>query len=82
MCTYISFIRITVIKTEYRIRSNFTKTQNQLFNTLSINFFVLDAVCIPPSQVMFVGRKSTNSEGFIAIDDITVREGACSNKST
>ncbi|XP_039670520.1 MAM and LDL-receptor class A domain-containing protein 1 [Perca fluviatilis] len=31
------------------------------------------------TQVMFTGHRNTNSKGFIAIDDITVREGACSN---
>ncbi|XP_074507832.1 MAM and LDL-receptor class A domain-containing protein 1 [Sebastes fasciatus] len=30
------------------------------------------------TRVMFAGRRNTNSQGFIAIDDITVREGACS----
>ncbi|XP_044077011.1 MAM and LDL-receptor class A domain-containing protein 1 isoform X2 [Siniperca chuatsi] len=32
-------------------------------------------------QVMFTGHRNTNSKGFIAIDDITVREGACSNEN-
>ncbi|XP_076601190.1 MAM and LDL-receptor class A domain-containing protein 1 [Chaetodon auriga] len=31
-------------------------------------------------QVMFTGHRNTNSEGFIGLDDITVREGACSNQ--
>ncbi|KAM9845004.1 MAM and LDL-receptor class A domain-containing protein 1 [Aulostomus maculatus] len=30
-----------------------------------------------PHQVMFTGFRDTNSQGFIAIDDVTVREGAC-----
>lgn len=29
---------------------------------------------------MFIGHRSINSQGFIAIDDITVREGACSDQ--
>ncbi|KAK1879509.1 MAM and LDL-receptor class A domain containing protein 1 [Dissostichus eleginoides] len=32
-------------------------------------------------RVMFRGHRNTNSQGFIAIDDITVREGACSNQN-
>nr|XP_046265191.1 MAM and LDL-receptor class A domain-containing protein 1 isoform X2 [Scatophagus argus] len=31
-------------------------------------------------QLMFTGHRNTDSKGFIAIDDITVREGACSNQ--
>lgn len=31
-------------------------------------------------QLMFTGHRSINSQGFIAIDDITVREGACSDQ--
>ncbi|XP_063741754.1 MAM and LDL-receptor class A domain-containing protein 1 [Eleginops maclovinus] len=30
---------------------------------------------------MFRGQRNTNSQGFIAIDDITVREGVCSNQN-
>ncbi|XP_029309223.1 enteropeptidase-like [Cottoperca gobio] len=30
---------------------------------------------------MFNGHRNTNSQGFIAIDDITVKEGACSNQN-
>jgi len=30
---------------------------------------------------MFNGRRNIHSQGFIAIDDITVKEGACSNQS-
>lgn len=30
---------------------------------------------------MFTGHRNTNSKGFIAIDDITVREGVCSIQS-
>ncbi|XP_070701014.1 MAM and LDL-receptor class A domain-containing protein 1 [Pempheris klunzingeri] len=33
------------------------------------------------SRVMFTGHRNTNSLGFIAIDDVTVREGACSNQN-
>uniref|UniRef100_A0A8C4IDF4 MAM domain-containing protein n=1 Tax=Dicentrarchus labrax TaxID=13489 RepID=A0A8C4IDF4_DICLA len=33
-------------------------------------------------RVMFTSHRDTNSKGFIAIDDLTVREGACSNQST
>lgn len=31
-------------------------------------------------QLMFTGHRSINSQGFIAIDDITVREGACGDQ--
>lgn len=30
--------------------------------------------------MMFTGHRNTDSKGFIAIDDITVREGACSDQ--
>ncbi|XP_034743360.1 MAM and LDL-receptor class A domain-containing protein 1 [Etheostoma cragini] len=33
------------------------------------------------TQVMFTGHRNTNSKGFIAIDDITVKEGACSDQN-
>lgn len=32
-------------------------------------------------QMMFTGHRNTDSKGFIAIDDITVRERACSDQS-
>ncbi|XP_038573588.1 MAM and LDL-receptor class A domain-containing protein 1 [Micropterus salmoides] len=32
-------------------------------------------------RVMFTGHRNTNSKGFIAIDDITVRDGPCSNQN-
>lgn len=32
-------------------------------------------------QVMFTGHRNINSKGFIAIDDITMKEGACSDQS-
>lgn len=31
-------------------------------------------------RMMFTGHRNTDSKGFIAIDDITVREGACSDQ--
>ncbi|XP_068593728.1 MAM and LDL-receptor class A domain-containing protein 1 isoform X2 [Cebidichthys violaceus] len=31
-------------------------------------------------RVSFTGHRNTNSQGFIAIDDIRVKEGACSNQ--
>ncbi|XP_074544676.1 MAM and LDL-receptor class A domain-containing protein 1 [Halichoeres trimaculatus] len=34
------------------------------------------------TQVMFSGHRNTISQGFIAIDDITVRDGPCSNHDT
>ncbi|KAM9349890.1 apical endosomal glycoprotein [Symphorus nematophorus] len=33
------------------------------------------------TRLMFSGHRNTNSRGFIAIDDITVRERACSDQS-
>ncbi|TKS79616.1 LDL-receptor class A domain-containing protein 2 Skeletal organic matrix MAM and [Collichthys lucidus] len=33
------------------------------------------------TRLMFTGHRGTNSRGFIAIDDITVREGACSTEN-
>ncbi|XP_018531715.2 MAM and LDL-receptor class A domain-containing protein 1 [Lates calcarifer] len=33
------------------------------------------------TRMVFTGHRNTNSRGFIAIDDITVREGACSNQN-
>ncbi|CAJ1072730.1 MAM and LDL-receptor class A domain-containing protein 2 [Xyrichtys novacula] len=32
------------------------------------------------TKVMFTSHRNTNSKGFIAIDDITLREGSCSNQ--
>uniref|UniRef100_A0A3Q3EFD0 MAM and LDL-receptor class A domain-containing protein 2-like n=2 Tax=Kryptolebias marmoratus TaxID=37003 RepID=A0A3Q3EFD0_KRYMA len=32
-------------------------------------------------QIVFTGHRNTHSQGFIAIDDITVREGACSSQN-
>ncbi|XP_034558606.1 MAM and LDL-receptor class A domain-containing protein 2 [Notolabrus celidotus] len=31
------------------------------------------------TQLMFTGHRNTDGKGFIAIDDITVKEGACNN---
>lgn len=33
-------------------------------------------------QLMFTGHRNTTSQGFIAIDDIQVKEGACSHQCT
>ncbi|XP_034411292.1 MAM and LDL-receptor class A domain-containing protein 2 [Cyclopterus lumpus] len=33
-------------------------------------------------RLMFTGHRNTNSQGFIAIDDIQVKEGACSHQYT
>ncbi|XP_069366962.1 MAM and LDL-receptor class A domain-containing protein 2 [Paralichthys olivaceus] len=32
------------------------------------------------TQMVFTGHRNTNSLGFIAVDDVTVREGACTNQ--
>ncbi|XP_041658947.1 MAM and LDL-receptor class A domain-containing protein 1 [Cheilinus undulatus] len=32
------------------------------------------------TRIIFTGHRDTNSKGFIAMDDITVREGMCNNK--
>ena len=32
------------------------------------------------SQILFEGQRNTSSRGFVAIDDITVRQGVCSTR--
>ncbi|KAM3603666.1 uncharacterized protein V6R79_000320 [Siganus canaliculatus] len=47
-------------------------TQNPEWTNAQVTITMNDTM-----QLRFAGHRNTNSEGFIAIDDITVREGLC-----
>ncbi|KAI3374795.1 hypothetical protein L3Q82_021349, partial [Scortum barcoo] len=51
-------------------------TQNPEWMNAQVTVSVNDTI-----RMMFTGHRNANSKGFIAIDDITVREGACSNQN-
>ncbi|XP_028283475.1 MAM and LDL-receptor class A domain-containing protein 2 [Parambassis ranga] len=50
-------------------------TQNAEWVNAQVNINANDAV-----QIMFSGHRHTSNRGFIAIDDISVKEGVCSNQ--
>ncbi|XP_067330349.1 MAM and LDL-receptor class A domain-containing protein 2 [Channa argus] len=50
-------------------------TQNPEWLNAQVTINMNDTIQI--SQLMFTGQRNTNSRGFIAIDDISVKEGVC-----
>ncbi|KAM7379552.1 hypothetical protein PAMP_005098 [Pampus punctatissimus] len=67
-----------LVKTKYTEVLVWTRrgTQNPEWMNAQVTIDMNDTI-----WVMFTGHRNTNSQGFIAIDDITVREGACSNQN-
>lgn len=55
--------------------------KKQLLNCCQFNNFFFFVMYLLRAQVMFTGHRNSNSKGFIAIDDITMQEGACSDQS-
>lgn len=51
-------------------------TQNPEWMTAAVNINTSDV-----ERIMFTGHRNTNSRGFIALDDVTVGEGTCSNQN-
>ncbi|XP_047444387.1 MAM and LDL-receptor class A domain-containing protein 2 isoform X2 [Mugil cephalus] len=51
-------------------------TQNPEWMTAQVTISRNDA-----TRIMFAGHKNTNSQGFIAIDDITVKAGVCPSQT-
>ncbi|KAG7228996.1 hypothetical protein INR49_013229 [Caranx melampygus] len=52
-------------------------TQNPEWINAQVTISMNDVV---QPQIVFTGHRNTNSQGFIAIDDIAVREGACNDQ--
>lgn len=65
-----------LVKTEYTEMLAWTRrgTQNPEWMNAQVTISMDDVI-----RLKFIGHRNTSSQGFIAIDDITVREGACSN---
>lgn len=70
------------IKAQVNINLNGMQKASKLIHLKCRQYSSLNIKYFTCPQLIFTGHRKTSSEGFIAIDDITVREGVCREEST